>query len=198
MIGLFMTQPTSTRERAAVSLVAQETAELRPLIRAVIASMLHESREHPDVEDCTHEVLRRALEGSTRLRDGEPLRPWVTGIARHVALDALRSRKRHRLRSAVNDSEPEDGGPSTLDRVADDAPSPHDRVAAAEQARAVRVALDRLPEGQREALRLFHLEELGYPEIARRLDVPLGTVATWISRARKAMAENIAPERSAL
>ena len=161
------------------------TAELRPLIRAVVAAMLHESREHPDVEDCTHEALRRAIEGRDRLREGEPLRPWVTGIARHVALDALRARKRDRQRVVRDGADDEGDVTSAIDRVADGGPSPYDRVATAERDRDLQRALATLPEGQRDALRCFHLEGLGYAEISIRLGVPLGTVATWVTRARK-------------
>jgi RNA polymerase sigma-70 factor (ECF subfamily) len=171
---------------------SQAAAELRPLVRAVIAAMLNESREHPDVEDCTHEVLRRAIEGRERLRDGEPLRPWVTGIARHVALDALRSRKRYRQRHVAEAADNEDGTrESAIDRVADAGASPLERVEKAERDRALQRALDTLPEGQRNALRMFHLEGLAYQEIAVKLDVPLGTVATWVTRARKAVAAAI-------
>lgn len=168
---------------------AQAAAELRPLVRAVIAAMLNESREHPDVEDCTHEVLRRAIEGRERLREGEPLRPWVTGIARHVALDALRARKRYRQRHVADATDDDDGTrESAIDRVADAGASPLERVEKAERDRALQRALDTLPEGQRNALRMFHLEGLAYQEISVKLDVPLGTVATWVTRARKAVA----------
>ena len=50
------------------------------------------------------------------------------------------------------------------------------------------VALRTLPDGARKALTMFHLEGKGYQDIAAALGVPLGTVATWISRGRKAMA----------
>src|SRR4051812_4998967 len=70
----------------------EETAALRQVVVAVVACVLNERRDHPDVEDCTHEALSRALVGRSRLREGEPFRPWVIGIARHVALDALRGR----------------------------------------------------------------------------------------------------------
>jgi RNA polymerase sigma-70 factor (ECF subfamily) len=53
----------------------------------------------------------------------------------------------------------------------------------------VRRVLRGLPEGPRDALSLFHLEGLSYQEVAARLGVPLGTVATWVTRGRKAMAE---------
>src|SRR6476620_1525257 len=75
----------------------QQTAELRPLVRAVVACVLREPPDHADVEDCTSEALRRALEGKSEVRG--PVRPWVLGIARHVALDALRARQKQRARN---------------------------------------------------------------------------------------------------
>lgn len=187
MIAAQMTAQVLLSEADGGALV-QATADLRPLVRAIVAAMLNESRAHADVEDCTHEVLRRALEGRARLRDGEPLRPWVTGIARHVALDALRARKRQRQRMVHDSGDDEDGERDrAIERVADTGATPFDLVAKAEQDRALMRALDTLPDGQRRALAMFHLEGLGYQEIAVRLEVPLGTVATWVTRARKAV-----------
>jgi RNA polymerase sigma factor (sigma-70 family) len=187
MLSLLMPSavlPERLDERA----FAAATAELRPHVRAVVAAVLGVGRDHPDVDDCSHEALKRALEGRDRLRDGEPLRPWVTGIARHVALDALRARKRQRDRTVVV-REGEDGSaPDPLDRVADGAPSAFDRLSDARRHEAVARAMSALPDGQRRALTMFHMEGLQYQEIAARLNVPLGTVATWVMRARKSVA----------
>jgi RNA polymerase sigma factor (sigma-70 family) len=167
----------------------QQAAELRPLVRAVIATMLHEGRDHPDVEDCTSETLRRALEGRTRLHEGEPLRPWVIGIARHVALDALRDRKRASKRRAEDAKDgAEEGRPPLVERAPDAAPGPFERLVRARRDEKIRHAMAELPEGSRKALTMFHIEELSYQEISLRLGVPLGTVATWVARGRKAMA----------
>jgi RNA polymerase sigma-70 factor (ECF subfamily) len=165
---------------------------MRPIVRAVIAGIL---REHPataDVEDCTHEALRRALEGAGQLRDASAHRAWVLGIARHVALDAIRARRRQRARLAV----PSEEAPPSSGRLehADASPSPFERVAQARRDAIVRRVMDELPDGPRRALVMFHLEGLGYQEIASRLGVPLGTVATWVTRGRKAMAATLAEE----
>jgi RNA polymerase sigma-70 factor (ECF subfamily) len=167
---------------------ADETAALRVAVRAVIAAVLGIGKNHPDVEDCTHEALSRAIEGKTRLREGEPLRPWVLGIARHVALDALRERRRARKVTVSSEGE-EAQGSSWIERVADPGPGPEERAASAERARKVEAAIGALSHEQREALLLFHEEGLGYQEIAKRMGVPLGTVATWISRGRRLVAE---------
>ncbi len=183
-------------ERADEAAFARETAALRPVVRAVIASMIRERGDHPDVEDCTHETLRRAIEGRERLRDGEAIRPWVVGIARHVALDALRARKRARARDGGGSATDDDGDalPPLVERIADSGDDPFERVAKARRDALVRGAIDALPVGQRKALTMFHLEGLGYQEIADRLEVPLGTVATWVMRGRKAVATALGDE----
>ena len=171
---------------------AREAASLRPIVRGVVASIVRERVDHPDVEDCTNETLRRAIEGHGRLREGEALRPWVVGIARHVALDALRSRKRARARDAGGGTD-EDGDllAPLVERLPDPADDPFERVAKARRDAVVRTAIEGLPDGQRKALTMFHLEGLGYQEIAGRLEVPLGTVATWVMRGRKAVASAV-------
>ncbi|MEO7330091.1 MAG: sigma-70 family RNA polymerase sigma factor [Minicystis sp.] len=159
-----------------------ETAALRPAVRAVIACVLGEGKDHPDVEDCTHETLRRALEGQARLREGEALRPWVLGIARHVALDARRARKRDRLRMAQPVGE---DGEEPVDLLVDPLAAPDERAATAQRARQVGEAMAGMSEAQRKAMILFHVEGQNYQRIAEQLGVPMGTVATWLARGRK-------------
>jgi RNA polymerase sigma-70 factor (ECF subfamily) len=190
MISLLMPSAAELPSRLDERAFAAQTAELRPHVRAVVAAVLGVGRDHPDVDDCAHEALRRALEGRDRLRDGEPVRPWVTGIARHVALDALRARKRQRERIAPT-REGDDGPIDPLDRVADTGPSAFDRLSDARRLDQVARALSALPDGQRKALTMFHMEGLQYQQIAARLGVPLGTVATWVMRARKSVAASV-------
>lgn len=174
---------------------AEDWAEIRGVVRAVIARTLGIPISHADVEDCASETMRRAIEGRDRLRSGEPLRPWVIGIARHVAIDAIRARKRARDRHV--DVPPEStSSVDVTDRVPDSKPGPFERVESAQNAAVVRAALAKLPENTRKALELFHIEGKTYPEIAAELGVPLGTVATWILRGRKAIAAEIQGESS--
>ena len=170
-----------------------ETAALRPVVRAVVASVLGMDKNHPDVEDCTHETLRRALEGHERLRDGQPIRPWVLGIARHVAIDARRRRRRERVLDTP--SSEDDETESLVNRIADPGPAPDERADATERARRVSVALAGLAAPQREAMLLFHVEGVAYQEISERLGVPMGPIATWLSRGRRSLADALAETR---
>jgi RNA polymerase sigma-70 factor (ECF subfamily) len=163
-------------------------AALLPDVRAVVAAVLGVGRSHPDADDAANEAMRRALEGRGRLQAGLPVRPWLLGIARHVALDARRSRGRTAARTAPDHTD----GSAAVDHVAATRPNPFELLAEARRAAKVRDALATLPEGPRQALTLFHLEGLGYDEITRRLGVPMGTVATWVSRGRKALLGELA------
>lgn len=170
---------------AAFGSVSMAAAELRPVVRAVVACILRERPDHADVEDATNEALRRAIEGEHSVRG--PLRPWLLGIARHVALDVLRTRQKQRAREA--DTADTSSAATMIDHLADPGAGADEQIEAAERAARVRRVLATLPPGPRNALELFHLGGLPYLEIAKRLDVPLGTVATWVTRGRKAMAE---------
>ncbi len=193
MMSVPIPSPAPPRVIPACDPFAEQVAALAPLVRAVASATLRAAPAHADVKDVVSETLRRAIEGRERLRQGAELRAWVVGIARHVALDVLRARARS-VRRATPDG-PTDSSPSPVEAVPDPAPSPLDRVVSAEQAAIVARALQTLPERSREALVLFHVEGLSYAEIAVRLGVPLGTVATWILRARRALADVLAQER---
>jgi RNA polymerase sigma-70 factor (ECF subfamily) len=152
------------------------------MIGAVVARVLGLPRGHADVEDGISETFRRLVEGLDRVRPGEPVGPWAAGIARHVALDQVRARKRAKLVVAHDDDEG-----ASPDHV-DPSPGPEEQAMGNEQSARVRRALATLSEDHREALLAFHVDGLAYQEIAAKMGVPMGTVATWISRARKAVA----------
>ncbi|NOU31324.1 MAG: RNA polymerase sigma factor [Polyangiaceae bacterium] len=178
----------STSNEAAFALRAELAAFEAPARRA-IACILHIPERSPDVDDCVQETLRRAVEHRTEAREPHALRGWVLGIARHVALDEIRARKRSRARN-----EPLDGEETRHD-VPAAGPSPETQVAKRRELLQVSMALAGMPERQREALLLFHVEGVEYAEIGRRLGVPLGTVATWIARGRAHLVEKLSEDR---
>lgn len=181
---------------AAASVLHDQAATLEPAVRALLARVLREPADHPDVRDGCHEVFRRALEGAERVRPGEPVRPWVLGIARHVALDAIRARRRARSRAATDPRERAPEAPDLVEQLADQAPGPDTLLEIGEDARRAQAALERLAPEQREVLWLLHVEGLGYREIGERMGIPLGTVCTWIMRGRQKLQRVLEEEAS--
>jgi len=122
-----------------------------------------------DAEDVTQEVLVRALRGLAGWDQTRPLRPWLLAIAVNRCRTAIARRARR---------------PATLEylhELPDRRPPTDGQDLGEEIARAV---AELRPE-YRTAFTLFHEQALPYDEIARILDCPLGTVKTWLHRARR-------------
>jgi len=180
---------TPTGSEIAVS--SQEMVPLMGAVRAVAAAVLRLRQEDPDVQDCTSETLRRAMEGRSRLRAGEPVRPWMLGIARHVALDMLRARKRHGLPRDHAYGNDGDDGISRTETIPDEGAAPDELLDQARTRQQIKSAMSALPEPMAMALMKFHIDGRSYQEIAEEMKVPLGTVATWVTRGRKTLADRL-------
>lgn len=112
-------------------------------------------------------------------------RGYLMGIALRVASDARRTIARRREVSI----DIELSGSSS---AAAGSRQPDE---ALEQKRALATLaalLDEMPDPLREAFVLFELEELSAPEVAQVLDVPVGTVASRVRRARERLRESLA------
>jgi DNA-directed RNA polymerase specialized sigma24 family protein len=129
--------PTAFAALPAKAPQLEEITALAPLVRVVVAAVLAVGRAHADVDDATSETMRRAVEGLGRLREGEPLRPWLVGIARHVALDARRARGRTARRIASPHDDQEN---PLVDRAMAPGPNPFEQLAQARRDERVRNA----------------------------------------------------------
>ena len=124
----------------------------------------------------------------TGIRDFDPRQPfaaWVLRIARNHCIDLLRRRRPMLTLAAEGRS---DEGPET--GVAPELPdhfavSGEQRVQEEEAQRDLERAVAALPPRYREVIALFHIQHKSYVEIAQALGVPMGTVMTWLHRARK-------------
>jgi RNA polymerase sigma-70 factor (ECF subfamily) len=134
-----------------------------------------------EAKDAAQEAFTRAYASLESYDLEQAFAPWVLRIARNHCLDLLRRRLPARARVEL-DADEEDGPhrelADTSSEQADDA---------IEKAQ-TRVALERavaaLPPNYREVVHLFHVEQLSYKEIAATMGIPLGTVMTWLHRAR--------------
>ena len=108
--------------------------------------------------------------------DRPDARPWLYGIATNLVRRRQREDGReHRLRAAIV-PEPDTGGHA--DRVAE-------QVTAAAMNQSLGAALAGLSSGDRDVLLLVAWEGLTYDEVARALDIPVGTVRSRLNRARR-------------
>jgi RNA polymerase sigma-70 factor (ECF subfamily) len=134
-------------------------------------------RHREDAEDMAQETFTRALRN---LKSWDPTRdfePWLLAIAGNRCRTLLARRQRKPAPQAL------------VEPVADHRP---DFSSARHLAEEVSLALATLRVEYREAFVLFHEHEMSYAEIGESLGCPLGTVKTWVHRARKEMIEFLA------
>jgi len=118
-----------------------------------------------DAEDVTQQVFLAAWRGRHTLRPSADALPgWLVGIARHRIADAIAQRYR---------------GRRTLAAVAD---QPDPAVAEAADRLMLAHEVAALPEPRRTVLTLAYLHDCTHDEIARRLDMPVGTVKSHLAR----------------
>ncbi|HEY0826033.1 MAG TPA: sigma-70 family RNA polymerase sigma factor [Ramlibacter sp.] len=131
--------------------------------------------------DWAEDVLQEAYLQVWRVADTyrgalSPPLAWLGMVVRSRAIDFLRRRTSERADVAVEiDSAFEDAVPG-------DAANPMDTHQASEAAWALHECLRKLEARQREVLSLAYLRDLSHGELATRLQLPLGTVKTWIRR----------------
>ena len=134
------------------------------------------TRNDHDAQDVVQEAMLRAYRHFDGLR-GEP-RPWLLAVVRNACFTWLKANR------------PAEAEP--LDDVADDAlPGPEAAVARSVDRRLLNEAIAALPVQFREVLVLRELEDLSYRDIARIAGVPIGTVMSRLSRARRLLGESM-------
>ena len=154
------------------------------------------SRDRADAEDLVQDTYLKAFRAADRFEPGTNLRAWLFTILHNTAKNRFRDRARD---SVAVDSD-------VVDRAAD-APPPASRGRGADTpetlllrdtlAPELQSAIDALPEAFREAVWLRDVEEFSYAEIAKMLDVPIGTVMSRISRGRHLLFDRLSPTRTA-
>jgi RNA polymerase sigma-70 factor, ECF subfamily len=123
-------------------------------------------------EEIVQDVFVRMFHHLSRFRGESSLRTWLVRVGLNLATDAAR-RDRRRFQSTLE---------SVVDHAAADASAEQVSIHS-EQAGRIRHALLQLPEAMRVVIGLRYDAGLSYAEIARALDVPVGTVASRIASA---------------
>lgn len=118
-------------------------------------------------DDLLQEVFIRVWKSASTYSGGDP-RAWVFTVARNVFYDHLRKKKRNRMTSLSEEQE------EMLHSRADDNPGAD--ALEDERARMVRLALDRLPDDQREVIVMKEFSSMKFHEIAAATGAPMATV----------------------
>lgn len=167
------------RRLVAASLAGDENA-VRSLVerfRARVYGLCFRMLGHrQDAEDATQESMVRAVRGLQHWDATREFAPWLLTIAANRCRTRLAVRARRRATSL--------DAAGLVDPRAD-------RSSARQMVEEVAAALDVLRDEHRRAFVAFHVEGRSYAEIAEVCGVPVGTIKTWVHRARREMAARL-------
>jgi RNA polymerase sigma-70 factor, ECF subfamily len=139
------------------------------------------TQDRATAEDLVQETYMKALRGFSSFQQGTNFRAWMYRILRNTFLTTQAGLKAWSTVSLNSDS---DGDTPTEPAASD---TPESVLLARLQHDTIQNALEKLPVKFREIVLLCDLEEMSYQEIGETLGIPIGTVMSRLSRARKAM-----------
>lgn len=180
-----MSRPTPQIDEREIHLVTQAQhgdrqafAELVYNYREGVINVAYRMCGDPGLaEDIAQDTFIRAWQNLPKYQPKAPFKSWVYRIATNATLDVLRSQKE----TVDIDNLP----------LPSSAKGPETRMEDKERADMVRQAVLALPPASRKVLTLREYEQLSYQEISDVLDIPIGTVMSRLSYARKAIKKSL-------
>jgi RNA polymerase sigma-70 factor (ECF subfamily) len=141
------------------------------------------TQDRLEAEDLVQETYVKALKGFRSFQPGTNFRAWIYQILRNTFLTS-----RTGLKSTAMVPLELEGDQENLPSVQE---TPESILLQRSDRQLVQEALDRLPVRYREVLLLCEFEEMSYQEIAAVLVIPMGTVMSRLSRARRALRDTV-------
>ncbi len=196
-----MAKPTDLATATDQEVVAQarlgREAAYRELIRRyerpIFSLIFRMVRNRQLAEDLAQETFIKALNAIESYRPEFKFSSWIFKIANNAAIDHLRRRG---LETLSLDGSPNASTPDAIQatslQIGDRGESPLDELEAKELGGAIEQAIARLRPEYRSCILLRHVDGRPYEEIAEMLDLPLGTVKTYIHRARGELRDMLA------
>jgi RNA polymerase sigma-70 factor (ECF subfamily) len=142
-------------------------------------------------EDLAQDVFIRAHQALPRFRGDSSFRTWLYRIARNRCFSEIR----HRGRRGETISLTAENEETMQPLLPDSRPDLAEEIARRDLSARVAELVATLPLPYRQVLTLFYHDEMQYEEIAAVLDVPMGTVKTWLHRARFRLRDCILGDR---
>ncbi len=165
--------------------------------RPVFSLIFRMVRDREMSEDLAQETFIKVLNHIDRYRPEFKFSSWLFKIANNLTIDHLRKRQ---LKTISIDGSPHAATAAEAEASAFDVESrgetPLDELESRELGGAIEKAIAKLRPEYRACILLRHVEDRSYEEIAATLDLPLGTVKTYIHRARHELREALSGLRS--
>lgn len=149
------------------------------LISSLIRRMV---KDEDDIDDLTQETFIKAYNALDTFQFGFAFSAWIYRIASNNCIDFLRKKRFQTVslnQPVFNDEDDQ------YIQIEDKTSRPDMNYIKKEKLDILNQAINKLPENYREIIKLRHEYEMDYTDIAKKLDIPLGTVKAHLFRARK-------------
>jgi RNA polymerase sigma-70 factor, ECF subfamily len=158
-------------------------SEIYEAYRSNVVGVVRRRATDPDVvDDLIQQTFIRAFRSLPRFRGDSAFGTWITRIAINVCLSHRRSEKiRKNWMELLEDLEYAKSAMSDSSRWE----TPEDVIQRNERRDIVMNSINKLPERYRKVMWLRYVKDRSYEEITQALQVPMGTVKTWLNRARR-------------
>ncbi len=144
------------------------------------------TKNEADVDDLVQIAFMKAYQGLNRFRGDAAFSTWLTRIAMNVCISHCESQSVQRKWTTYFYS------PERAQKIASrGTEDPETALHTRECQHLVRKGIQALPQQYREAMRLRYVEDYSYAEIEKALQVPMGTVKTWLYRGRELLRETM-------
>lgn len=199
-----MTQKTSSTDSSRKDLVFVDAAlsgdqhAYQQLVdkyqRALYFHILKLVRNRDVVDDLVQEAFLKAFGCLESYNRQYAFSTWIYRIATNHSIDYLRKKKL----STLSIDEPVQGKDGEMQmELADESASTDREIIVQQRRKMIRDAVEALPEKYRLVVRMRHMQEMSYEEIAEELGLPLGTVKAHIFRARELLNKHLRDKMAA-
>jgi RNA polymerase sigma-70 factor (ECF subfamily) len=192
-------QSLSDQEVVALAREGREAAYrelIRRYERPVFSLIFRMVRDRALAEDLAQDTFVKVLNALATYRPEYKFSSWIFKIANNVAIDQLRRRELDTLSlDGAPHARTQDQIEATALQAVDRTETPLAELQSRELGRLIEGAIAKLRPEYRACILLRHVEGRTYEEIAEALDLPLGTVKTYIHRARHELREYLEPYR---
>lgn len=190
--------------KRAASESAAETPSFEDLALPLLPSLYNVAswlcRNPVEAEDLVQETFLKGLGGFAGFEAGTNFRAWIFRILRNTFLTSrtgLAARRTVALEDEIAEPGERENAAPAYPEAAIDRQSPEVNLMRMSDRAAVEAAMQELPPHLLEVVLLCDVEEMKYREIASVLDVPIGTVMSRVSRARRVLRAALATYRPA-
>lgn len=140
--------------------------------RGLVQHLYNITHDGPSAEDLAQEAFIKAYEKLAQYNEAYAFSTWLYKIADNMAYRHLKQLKPSKDITEIQEMIP------------DEKPAADEKADKEQERRAVRRAVDTLPLDYRQVVTLYYFDNCSYEEIAEITERPIGTVRTWLHRAK--------------